>query len=271
MRHRLKFADQDMVRPEPSGYELVLVKGGTFMMGSDERDEEKPVHKVTVPDFYMGRYPVTNKEYGRFIADTGYQEPGYWGDRNYNQPWQPVVGVSWDEAKEFAKWAGLRLPSEAQWEYACRAGTTTRYYTGDSEDNLSRAGWYSKNSGDKLHPVGDKEPNAFGLYDMHGNVWEWCEDHWHDNYKGAPADGSAWIASKVGSYGFLSYFIKPLFRILGKNPGDSTYRVVRGGSWNGDAEYCRTAARSWRIPDFRNISRGFRLVRLPGQPGEPGR
>ena len=271
IRHRLKFADQDMVRPEPSGYELVLVKGGTFMMGSDERDREKPGHKVTVPDFYMGRYPVINKEYGRFIAATGYQEPEYWGDRNYNQPWQPVVGVSWYDAKEFAKWAGLQLPSEAQWEYACRAESTTRYNTGDSEDDLSRAGWYSENSGDKLHPVGDKEPNAFGLYDMHGNVREWCEDHWHDNYKGAPSDGSAWIVSKVGSYGFLSYFIKPLFRILGKNPGDSAFRVVRGGSWRHDAERCRTAFRIRSLPVNRRTSHGFRLVRLPGQPGEPGR
>ena len=130
-----------------------------------------PQHEVEVPGFYMGRYPVTNEEYGRFLADNGdASEPEYWGDRKFNQPNQPVVGVSWNDAQRYAQWAGLRLPTEAEWEYACRAGTTTRYYTGDSEADLDRAGWYDGNSGGKLHPVGQKEPNAFGLYDMHGNV-----------------------------------------------------------------------------------------------------
>ena len=243
----LEQAHQDVNRPEPSGYELVLIKGGTFMMGSDESDHEKPVHKVAVPDFYMGRYPVTNEEYSRFIKATGYQEPRYWGDRNFNQPRQPVVKVSWHDTKAFAKWAGLRLPSEAQWEYACRAGTTTRYYTGDSEDDLNRAGWYYENSGDKLHPIGEKEPNAFGLYDMHGNVYEWCEEHWHDNYKGAPVDGSARVDRDEGSV-----------------------RVVRGGSWSRGAVSCRAANRYRYAPGYRSYSSGFRLVRLPGQPGEPG-
>jgi formylglycine-generating enzyme required for sulfatase activity len=157
----------------------------------------------------LGRYPVTNDEYGRFLASPGYEEPKYWADRKFNQPDQPVVGVSWNDAEKYAEWAGLNLPSEAQWEYACRAGTETRYYTGDSEDDLDRAGWYLKNSGAQLPPVGEKEPNAFGLYDMHGNVWEWIEDVWHDSYKGAPNDGSPWV----------------------DNPR-SSIRVLRGGSWN---------------------------------------
>jgi formylglycine-generating enzyme required for sulfatase activity len=238
----------DVIRVEPSKYELVWIKGGAFMMGSSELDDEKPVHEVTVPDFYMGRYPVTNEEYGRFIEATGYQEPIYWGQVSYNQRRQPVVGVGWNDAKSFAKWAELQLPSEAQWEYACRSGTTTRYYTGNSEDDLDRAGWYAKNSGNKLHRVGEKEPNVFGLYDMHGNVWEWCEDHWHDNYAGAPGDGSARVDQKGG-----------------------TGQVMRGGSWFGIAKLCRSACRYGGVPDFRDDDLGFRLVLLPSQLGESGR
>ena len=141
------------------------------MMGSDEYDDEKPVHEVHLSEFCMGRYPVTNEQYGRFLAENpGMPEPKYWGDRRLNQASQPVVGVSWEDAVNYAKWAGLQLPTEAQWEYACRAGTTTQYYTGDTEEDLDRAGWYDGNSGGELHPVGEKEPNAWGLYDMHGNV-----------------------------------------------------------------------------------------------------
>ncbi len=168
-------------------------------MGSPESearryDDEGPVHEVQVPSFYLGRYPVTNEEYERFLTDNSdVQEPRYWADGRFNQHWQPVVGVSWEEAQRYAAWAGLRLPSEAEWEYACRAGTCTRYATGDTESDLSRAGWYHENSDGKLHPVGEKVPNAFGLYDMHGNVWEWVADDGHDNYKTAPNDGRAWI------------------------------------------------------------------------------
>jgi formylglycine-generating enzyme required for sulfatase activity len=232
---------QEMIRAESSKYELLWIKGGTFLMGSNELDDEKPVHEVTVPDFYIGRYPVTNEEYGRFIEATRYREPLYWGQLRYNQRRQPVVGVGWDDAIEFAKWTGLQLPSEAQWEYACRSGTNTRYYTGDWEDDLDRAGWYAKNSGNKLHRVGEKEPNAFGLYDMHGNVWEWCEDHWYDNYARAPGDGRARVAKKKG---------------LG--------RVMRGGSWFSIARLCRSACRYGGVSDFRDDDLGFRLMCLPG-------
>ncbi len=233
---------RDLIRIEPSGYELVWIKGGIFMMGSNESDDEKPVHEVTVPDFYMGRYPVTNEEFGRFIQATGYREPVYWGQLPYNQRLQPVVGIGWNDAAAFAKWAGLQLPSEAQWEYACRAGTTTRYYTGDSEEDLDLAGWYAENSDNKLHRVGQKEPNGFGLYDMHGNVWEWCEDHWHDNYAGAPVDGSAWVDPKRG---------------MG--------RVMRGGSWFSIARLCRSARRYGGAQDFQDNDLGFRLVHYTAQ------
>ena len=246
IEEKFRQAQQDVIRPEPSGYELVLIKGGTFLMGSDEWQSEQPVHEVTLLDFYMGRYLVTNEDYGRFLEATGYREPDYWGDRKYNQPHQPVVGVSWHDANQYAQWARLQLPSEAQWEYACRAGTPTRYNTGNSETDLDRAGWYEDNAGGRLYAVGIKVPNAFGLYDMHGNVWEWCQDHWHDNYEGAPADGCAWEDRTQG-----------------------TLRVLRGGAWNYPAVACRTAARDWYFPGYRDRPFGFRLVCLPGQQGEP--
>ncbi len=191
----------------------------------------------------MGRYPVTNAEYDRFLCtNPKAPEPKNWSDRKYNQPRQPVVGVSWKDAKEYAVWAGLYLPSEAQWEYACRAGSDTRYYTGDSESDLDRAGWYKKNSGDRLHPVGEKEPNAFGLYDMHGNIFEWLEDDWHADYKNAPVDGSAWIGTFRGSD-----------------------RVLRGGGWYDSAMYCRTADRFRGYVGGRSWSFGFRVAAPPGQ------
>ncbi|MDL1958219.1 MAG: SUMF1/EgtB/PvdO family nonheme iron enzyme [Deltaproteobacteria bacterium] len=234
----------DVIRAEHGGYELIRIPGGVFMMGSPESEEgridwEGPLHRVMVPDFYMGRHPVTNEEYGLFLKDNpDVPEPEYWADRQYNQPRQPVVGVIWDDAKKYAKWAGLRRPTEAEWEYACRANTQTRYYPGDKEEDLDRAGWYNKNSGNQLHPVGEKEPNSFGLYDMHGNVWEWVEDDWHDNYNGGPNDGRAWSDSPRGSH-----------------------RVIRGGSWGFDAPYCRSAIRYGRPPSLRFNDLGFRLSR----------
>ena len=148
------------------------------------------------------------------------------------------MGVSWEDARRYAKWAGLRLPSEAEWEYACRAGTSTRYYTGDTEEDLKRAGWYEANSGNQTHPVGEKEANGFGLYDMHGNVWEWTEDDWHGNYKGAPDDGRPWIDDPRGSD-----------------------RVIRGGSWGSVAQHCRSAIRGYGGPGDRDDDVGFRLSR----------
>ncbi len=239
--------DRDVNPSGKSGCELVRIPGGVFMMGSPEDEEgrydaEGPLHEVHVPEFYIGRYPVTNEEYGRFLdANPDAPVPGHWADRQFNQPGQPVVGVSWKDAKRYAAWVGLCLPSEAQWEYACRAGTDTRYYTGDAEADLDRAGWYGDNSGRRLHPVGIKEANAFGLYDMHGNVWEWVEDDWHENYQKAPDNGSVWVDNPRGPE-----------------------RVLRGGGWNDSARRCRTALRGRGAPGarFRNV--GFRLAGPPG-------
>ncbi len=244
MKERAKQAGQDVFISEPGGYELVRIPGGVFRMGSSVLEagrykSEEPLHDVQVPDFYLGRYPVTNEEYGRFLKDNPeIEEPKYWADRKFNQSIQPVVGVSWEDAKRYAEWAGLRLPGEAEWEYACRAGSKTRYYGGDKDKYLGRVGWYGGNSGGQLHTVGEKEPNAFGLYDMHGNVWEWAEDDWHGNYEGAPKDGRAWVDKRRGSL-----------------------RVIRGGCWGSDARDCRSAHRRDDSPDYRYGFVGFRLAK----------
>jgi formylglycine-generating enzyme required for sulfatase activity len=229
----------DTIISEKNAVELIRIPGGEFVMGSDVDDREKPSHSVRVSAFYLSRYPVTNEEYGRYLeANPNEKKPEYWGNRQYNQPRQPVVGVSWDEAQKYCEWAGLRLPSEAEWEYACRAGTTTRYWSGDTDADLTRVGWYGGNSDKRLHSVGEKEPNPFRLYDMHGNVWEWVEDDWHDSYDGAPTDGSAWVDKERAEA-----------------------RVCRGGSFNSPAERCRSALRSNDLPGRRFNDLGFRPAR----------
>jgi formylglycine-generating enzyme required for sulfatase activity len=225
-------------------YKLIHIPGGESMMGSPEGEagrsaSEGPRHRIQMPEFYMGRYPVTNDEYRRFIEDDPRaEEPVFWNDNSFNKPRQPVVGVTFEGAKRYCQWAGLRLPSEAEWEYACRAGTTTRYHSGDEEHDLARVAWYSRVARRRLHHVGEKEPNAFGLYDMHGNVWEWCEDDWHDDYRGAPDDGRAWVDRKRGDT-----------------------RVLRGGSWFGNLpDYLRSATRYLGFSDAAEFNAGFRCA-----------
>ena len=249
LSNRQKEDRLDVITAKPGEYRLVKIPAGRFAMGSPTSEEgryetEGPVHTVDVAEFYLGVYPVTNEEYARYLtANPQVSEPEYWADRGYNQPQQPAVGVSWDDARRYAAWAGLRLPTEAEWEYACRAGTTTSYYSGDQEADLDKVGWYRKNSGMKLHTVGEKDPNGFGLYDMHGDIFEWVEDDWHDGYEDAPVDGSAWMDTSRGDG-----------------------RVTRGGSWGNDARFCRSASRSFWWPGNRDSSVGFRLARSVGNP-----
>lgn len=233
--------------------DMVRIDGGTFWMGSpnDEpgrANSEGPQHKVTVPKFYMSKYPITQRQWYAvsLLPDV---------DRNLEpQPSickgdeRPVENVTWYAAVEFCKRLSrktgkrYRLPSEAEWEYACRAGTMTQYYFGD---NLTKEQEQAHAHVDflfsKTNLVGMYLPNAFGLYDMYGNVWEWCQDYWHDNYKGAPTDGSAWIIDF-----------------------DKDRRVLRGGPWFNLPKDCRSAGRIGYQPNAIDTLRiGFRVVSAP--------
>jgi formylglycine-generating enzyme required for sulfatase activity len=161
--------------------EFVLIRPGTFMMGSNESTGEKRAHKATITKpFYLGKYEVTQEQWQAVMGDN--HKSYFKGEKN------PVERVSWEYCQSFVKTLGekvpgyaFRLPTEAEWEYACRAGSTNEYCYGDNEEELGQYAWYGKNSGGKTHPVGEKKPNAWGLYDMHGNVTEWCQDQYLSN------------------------------------------------------------------------------------------
>ncbi len=240
--------------------QMVLIPGGTFTIGSPEdeperEDDEGPQHDVTVPQFFMGRYPITQAQW-RVVAAMPQinveltPEPSeFKGDD------RPVETVSWHDAVEFCdRISGhtgrpYRLPTEAEWEYACRAGTKTPFHFGKTltpevaNYHASRAyadgptGEYRQ----ETTPVNHFDiANAFGLCDMHGNVWEWCQDHCHSNYENAPTGGSAWLTDD-----------------------DGASRLLRGGSWGYLPEYCRAARRFFYLPDDRYSFIGFRVVSAP--------
>ena len=215
------------------GMRFVPIPAGTFTMGRGTT-----AHKVTLTQpFELGVYEVTQEQYEQVMGKNPSEFKG---------PQNPVVGVSWADAVEFCrklsampaeKTAGhvYRLPTEAEWEYACRSGTTTAYGFGDDASRLGDYGWFDGNSDSSTHPVGEKKPNAWGLYDMHGGVYEWCQD-WYGDYP----SGSA------------------------TNPTGATSgsdRVLRGGGWFSGARDCRSAYRSWNTPGFRDSSLGFRVLR----------
>jgi len=220
----------------PGGVPLVMIAipGGTFNMGSNESCEEKPIHTVTIQPFYLGEYPVTQEQYQVIMGEN----PSHYKGKRH-----PVENVNWEKAMEFCDKLSqktgkkYRLPSEAEWEYACRAGTQTKYCFGDDEGRLQDYAWYSNNSENITHPIGQKKSNAFGLYDMHGNVWEWCCDRWHENYIGAPDNGSSW-----------------------ETPPKENHRVQRGGSWGNYAFNCHSAGRGRTLADISFSNIGFRVA-----------
>ena len=248
------------------GMQFVTIPAGSFYMGScksgstcpsgAEADteayaDETPQHRVSIgKDFQMGAYEVTLGQFKQFVA--GAERYDLLSDdfMKYNRAGDnaAVTMVSWQDAQAFIKWLNAkedgeryRLPSEAEWEYAARAGTTTRYSWGDSASEADAYAWYEKNAHDRgegyAHTVGVKKPNPWGLYDMHGNVWEWTQDCSNDNYRGAPGDGSAWLA------------------------GYCSLRILRGGSWYFNLVSIRSAYRDSSTSGDRQDILGFRAVR----------
>ena len=221
--------------------EMVAIPGGIFLMGSPAGEgykNEKLQHEVTISPFYMGKFPITQAQWERIASLPKINidlkvKPSYFQGANL-----PVEKVSWLDAQEFygrlGEYTGkmYRLPSEAEWEYACRANTTTPFYFGETitTDLVNHHNKYGQTT-----DVGKFTPNDFGLYDMHGNVWEWCEDAWYKDYTNAPNDGSAWI-------------------------GDDNKRILRGGSWFQDSENCRCAYRNYIIAGANNYGSGFRVA-----------
>ncbi len=223
------------IKASRGGYLLIAIPGGQYPMGVNS---EFKAHAVTIKSFYLGKFEVTNEEYARFLkANPDVEKPPYWTDEMFNKPKQPVVGVTWNEAKKYCDWAGLRLPTEAEWEWAARAGSRSAFINGDYESDLDKVAWFGGNA-NGLQPVGTKAANKFGLYDIIGNVWEWMEDDYHPDYKGAPSDGSAWVDSP---------------RAL--------RRVIRGGSFNYSSDNCRSAYRGVWETGVRDFSMGFRAAK----------
>ena len=270
-RHKSKARFYTETLSKSVSLEMVSIPSGSFIMGASEEEgdsmsRERPQHLVKVPAFFMGKYPITQAQYEAVMGEN----PSYFKDKP-DSPSRPVETVSWEDAQEFCKKLSeltkreYHLPSEAQWEYACRAmpsppaplplgeggkkiyppfhfgetiSTELANYNGNSTYGIGEKGEYRK----ETTPVGHfKVANEFGLYDMHGNVWEWCEDDWHNNYERAPTDGSAWIDAK-------------------SKESNKTLHPLRGGSWFDHPQNCRSAYRDIHYLDFRNYTFGFRVI-----------
>ncbi|MFM8331451.1 MAG: SUMF1/EgtB/PvdO family nonheme iron enzyme, partial [Candidatus Methylumidiphilus sp.] len=233
------------IRTTKGDIELVEIEAGEFKMGTNDNIQhpsEYPQINKIMPSFYLGKFLVTNKEYRQFLeANPEVRPPDSLSDPDFGSDSKPVVGVSWHEACQFAEWAGGRLPSEAEWEYAARAGSTTDYWWGNQMD-IGRANGRETGcewSKQQTSPVGSFPPNYYGLYDTCGNAREWVQDKWHHNYRGnPPTDGSPW-----------------------ENDADTDQRVIRGGGWSWDNIYLRSAHRDPASSEYKDNSLGFRIAK----------
>lgn len=229
--------------PEPItnsvGIEFVPIPGGRYTMGSAPEDglpaEEGPPREVAIAPFYLSRYEVTQAQWQ---AVMGYNPSAY------PHPQRPVDSVTWNEVASFIdrlnraeSTSRYRLPSEAEWEYAARAGSNALWFFGSEADGIERYAWVAKGGDVGTRPVGRGGPNPWGLYDIYGNVWEWVQDCWHDNYVGAPAVGGVWSG------------------------GDCNLRMLRGGGWSSRPDYARSAVRGSYSPHLDDAANGFRLAR----------
>jgi len=240
--------------------EMVLVPAGSFIMGDDKSEPspesteheirlaelEKPAHSVNITKpFYLGKYQVTQEQWEAVMTQKKQTRSDYWNPSKFEGAKNPRECITWDNCQEFlgelakisAQRGSFALPTEAQWEYACRAGSTTQYCFGDDETRLGDYAWYDANSDGKTHPVGQKKPNAFGLYDMHGNVWEWCED-WLDVYEAKA------VTNPTG-------------------PTTGAARVARGGGWCRSAHLCHSALRYYFMPSYGSSLLGLRVCLIP--------
>ncbi len=224
--------------------EMVIIPAGSYQMGDlsgKGYSYEKPVHRVELKSFKMSKYEVTFDEYDAYVKASSVRSPG---DNGWGRGTRPVINVSWDDVKGYIKWLNdqtgkrYRLPSESEWEYAARAGSVSLYSWEDSigSNRANCDGCGSQWDDKQTAPVGSFSTNAYGLFDMHGNVWEWVEDRWHESYEGAPSDGSAWVS------------------------GDDNRRVLRGGAWVNLPARVRSAFRSGDFSDNRDFIIGFRLA-----------
>ncbi|MFN7215600.1 SUMF1/EgtB/PvdO family nonheme iron enzyme [Microcystis sp.] len=238
-----KQISQDITSLPPDFHlEMVDIPAGKFNMGSNEYEDEKPIHQVIVPAFQIGKYPVTQAQYQAVMGNNPSRFSG--------NPQNPVESVTWFNAQAFCEklsqltGKNYRLPTETEWEYACRAGTETLFSFGDDRDKLGDYAWFDGNSNNTTHPVGEKRPNPWKIYDMHGNVWEWCADQHHENYVNKP--------DNIRENGSLAW--------RDNNITNASSIIRRGGSWCRDPLVCSSAYRGRSVAEICNHDIGFRVV-----------
>jgi formylglycine-generating enzyme len=218
--------------------ELILVEGGTFNMGDSTQPDAKPIHPIKLNSFYIGKYEVTVAEWKAYCQATGKQMPDTYPV--WNEPWRddhPIGNITWFDAEEYCKWIGARLPTEAEWEYAARGGKYSKNLLYSGSSNIDEVSWHRDNSKDKYQKVGTKKPNELGLYDMSGNMWEWCQD-WYDRkyYATSPKENP-------------------------QGPATGVKKIRRGGSWFFAPVKGRVGLRDNYTPTTKLFGLGFRIVK----------